>query len=266
MKDPLFDLTGKVAIVTGGHSWLGYDMATVLAEHGCHIVIASRSAEKNQATCKKISSLYPVDCTYIKFDLTDSGDCVRMADEAQSWKGHIDILINNSGGGSGASEGDFLLRDPQAVVSLITTNLVGTLFCTQAVGRHMVKRQAGKIISIASIAGLVGRDRSMYRRNGKMEQPVDYAASKAGIIGMTRDLAAYFAPYNIQANAISPGGFDKGDLPQGFVDDYSRATMAGRMGIMGKDIKGAALFLASPCSDYMTGHNLVIDGGFSVYK
>ncbi|MCI9105060.1 MAG: SDR family oxidoreductase, partial [Lachnospiraceae bacterium] len=80
------------------------------------------------------------------------------------------------------------------------------------------------------------------------------------------DLAAFMAPYHVQVNCISPGGFDKGDLPQGFVDDYARATMTGRMGTMGLDIKGAALFLASPASDYVTGHNLMVDGGFSVFK
>lgn len=189
-----------------------------------------------------------------------------MADAVYAWKGHIDILINNAGGGSGASEGNFFKRDPRDISDMITVNLLGPLYCCQSVGRYMARHNSGKIINIGSIAGVVGRDRDMYRRNHKMEQPVDYAASKAGIIGMTRDLAAFMAPYQVQVNCISPGGFDKGDLPQGFVSDYANATMAGRMGTMGLDIKGAALFLASPASDYVTGHNLMVDGGFSVFK
>lgn len=266
MKDGLFDLSGKVAVVTGGHSWLGFDMASVLAEHGCDIIIASRSLDKIRKAAETLKAEYGVDTHYIILDQTDPASCQKLADEAFAWKGHIDILINNSGGGSGASEGDFLRRDPKDMASLITTNLIGAMFCTQAIGRYMVKNGYGKIVNIGSVAGIVGRDRRMYRRNDKMEQPIDYAASKAGVIGMTRDLAAYFAPYNIQVNTISPGGFDKGDLPAGFVNDYADRTMKGRMGIMGQDIKGAALFLCSPASDYVSGHNLVVDGGFTVYK
>ena len=266
MKDALFDLSSKVAVVTGGHSWLGFDMASVLAEHGCSIIIASRSLAKIKKAAEELRSKYSVDTHYITFDQTDSESCRKMADEAYGWKGHIDILINNSGGGSGASEGDFLTRDPEDMANLIKTNLIGAMFCTQAIAKHMIKNNSGKIVNIGSIAGIVGRDRRMYRRNNKMEQPIDYAASKAGVIGMTRDLAAYLAPYNIQVNTISPGGFDKGDLPEGFVNDYADETMKGRMGIMGQDIKGAALFLCSPASDYVSGHNLVVDGGFTVYK
>ena len=99
-----------------------------------------------------------------------------------------------------------------------------------------------------------------------MEQPIDYAAAKAGVIGMTRDLAAFMAPYGVCVNCISPGGFKSGNLPEEFVKSYSDATALGRMGRMGHDIKGAALFLASPASDYITGHNLIVDGGFSIWK
>ncbi len=266
MTDSLFNLEGKVAVITGGHSWLGYDMASVLAEHGCSVVICSRSESKIKEAAERIKEAYGTETSYIAFDQCDAESCAMMASKAYGWKGRIDILINNAGGGSGASEGDFLKRSPEDILSLIKTNLIGMLYCTQAVGRYMVLRNSGKIINIGSIAGLVGRNRIMYRRNSKMEQPVDYAASKAGVIGATRDLAAYFCQHNIQVNSISPGGFDKGDLPAGFVKDYADATMAGQMGRMGTDIKGAALFLASSASDYVTGHNLVVDGGFSVYK
>lgn len=128
------------------------------------------------------------------------------------------------------------------MANLIAINLTGTLYVCQAVGRIMQRQGHGKIINIASIAGLVGRDRRMYERNGMAGQPIDYAAAKAGVIGMTRDLAAMLGPMNIRVNAISPGGFNR-DLPQGFVADYSNATPLGRMGIDGVDIKGAVLFL-----------------------
>ena len=262
----LFDLSGKVAIITGGHSWLGYDMACALAESGCNIVLASRSKGKLVCAAEAIHSQYGVDTLTLPLDQRDPAQVQTMAEAAYAWKGHIDILINNAGGGSGASEGNFLQRNPQDVVDMITSNLIGPMLCSQAVGRYMVKRNSGKIINIGSIAGVVGRNRLMYRKNNKMEQPVDYAAAKGGVIAMTRDLAAFMAPYHVQVNCISPGGFDKGDLPSGFVNDYANATMAGHMGTMGLDIKGAALFLASPASDYVSGHNLLVDGGFSVFK
>jgi len=262
----LFDLKDKVAIITGGYAWLGYDMACALAEAGCHIIITSRTPEKLNETIRKISSAYGVDTLALTMDQCRFSEVKEMALKALEWKGHIDILINNAGGGSGASEGNFFKRSPEDVISLITNNLIGALFCCQEVGRIMADQGYGKIINIGSVAGLVGRDRSMYRKNNKMEQPIDYAASKAGVIGMTTDLAAFMAPFGVYVNCISPGGFDKGDLPEGFVKSYSNATALGRMGRMGLDIKGAALFLASQASDYVTGHNLIVDGGFSIWK
>ena len=104
----------------------------------------------------------------------------------------------------------------------------------------------------------------MYQRNDMTGQPIDYAASKAGVIGLTRDLAAFLGPMGVRVNAISPGGFAR-DLPEGFVKDYSERTALGRMGRDGVDLKGPILFLASPASDYVTGQNLPLDGGFSIW-
>ena len=206
MRD-IFNMNDKVAIITGGHSWLGYDMASILAEYGCSIIIASRSKDKIKAATEKIAYDYGVDTKYIVFDQTSCDSCVEMAHEAYLWKGHIDVLINNAGGGSGKNECDFMKRNPQDMISVVTSNLVGSMMCTQAVAKYMVSQNEGKIINIGSIAGIVGRDRRIYIDNAKMQQPVDYAAAKGGIIGMTRDLAAYFAPYGICVYSISPGGF-----------------------------------------------------------
>ena len=130
----------------------------------------------------------------------------------------------------------------------------------------MAQQVFGKIINIASVAGMLGRDRRMYRESGLKGKTVDYAASKAGVIGLTLDLAGLLSPLGVHVNAISPGGFDNDNLPDRFVELYSDSTPLGRMGEMGRDIKGAALFLASAASDYITGHNLVVDGGFSMWK
>ena len=262
----LYSLKDKLAIITGGHGGLGYDMACELASAGCHVAITSRFAEKLPEPAKTIRARYGVDVLTLTLDHCDHEQVKHLAQQAQQWKGHIDILINNAGGGSGASEGNLFEREPQDIINVITTNLTGSLFCCQEVGRIMAAQGYGKIINIASVAGMVGRDRRMYRENNKMEQPIDYAAAKAGVIGMTRDLAAFMAPYGVNVNCISPGGFRSANLPEGFVKAYSKATALGRMGEYGRDLRGAALFLAASASDYVTGQNLVVDGGFSIWK
>ena len=180
--------------------------------------------------------------------------------------GTVDVLVNNAGGGSGVGECDFLKRDPFLIKQLINDNLVGPLFCSQSFGRYMVLQKHGTIINIGSISAVIGRSRDMYHKTKKMEQPVEYAAAKGGIVGFTRDLAAYMAPYNVRVNCISPGGFDKGELPIEFIEEYSERTPLGHMGVIGKEIKGASLFLASEASSYVTGQNLIVDGGFTSCK
>lgn len=261
----LFDLKGKVAIVTGGSQGLGFDMAVALAELDADIVITSRQLAKAQQVANKIKAAYAVDAMGLAMDHCDWQQVEQMTQKAQTWKGHIDILINNAGGRV-EDEGNLFNRKPQAIVNMIHANLIGPLFCCKAVGRLMTEQGSGKIINIASIAGMVGRDRRMYGRNDKDEQPIDYAAAKAGLIGMTRDLAGLMSPSGVCVNTISPGGFDKGDLAAGFVKDYGDVTMLGHMGRMAMDIKGAAAFLASSASDYVTGQNLIVDGGFTIWK
>jgi NAD(P)-dependent dehydrogenase (short-subunit alcohol dehydrogenase family) len=262
----MFELKGKVAIVTGAHAWLGYDIACVLAEAGCDLIVTSRNTDRARQTAGKIGEQYKVEALGLAMDQRYHEQVKAMAEQAHSWKGHIDILVNNAGGGSGKSAGHILERDPEDEVQLIATNLTGVLFCCKEVARYMVQQGSGKIINIASMAGLIGRDRRMYERSNLNGQPVDYAASKAGVIGLTKDLAGMLSPHGIHVNSISPGGFNKGDLPERFTREFADRAMLGRWGRMGHDIKGSALFLASAASDYVTGHNLVVDGGFSLWK
>lgn len=262
----MFDLSGKVAVLTGATMWLGRDMAEVFAENGCDIIITSRTKDKADKAALEIAEKYGVEAMGLSLDVNCPESVEKLAEDAFGWKGHIDILVNNSGGGSGASEGHLFDRSYEAIENMIKTNLTGTIFVCKAVGKYMKEQKSGKIINIGSIAGMVGRDRRMYYNADKMEQPVDYAAAKGGVIALTRDLAAVLAPYNVNVNCISPGGFDKGDLPAEFVRLYGDRTPKGRMGIMGVDLKGAALFLASAASDYVTGINLAVDGGFSSWQ
>jgi NAD(P)-dependent dehydrogenase (short-subunit alcohol dehydrogenase family) len=261
----LFDLTGRVALVIGGSANLGFDAASVLAAAGCDVAITSRDKDRARESAEKLRRQYGVDSFSQALDQTAHAQVEQMARAVQSWKGHIDILVNNAGGGSGNTPALLFERAPVDIDRLLAVNVNGLLYCCREVGKIMAAKGRGKIVNIASIAGLVGRDRRMYEGTGMRGQPVDYAAAKAALIGMTRDLAGYLSPMGVCVNAISPGGFERGQ-PAEFVRRYSDRTPLGRMGHDGSDLKGAVLFLSSPASDYVTGHNLVVDGGFSIWQ
>ncbi len=260
----LFDITGKVAMVTGGARHLGYDAASILAAAGAQLIITSREKAQAEESAVKLRGKYGVDALALALDQSKFENVEAAVRDAKAWKGRIDILVNNAGGGSGLSPAWLFDRDPKDIDQMLQLNLHGTMYCCREVGRVMWEQGGGKIINIASIAGMLGRNREMYRRNNMAGQPVDYAAAKGGVISLTMDLAAMLAPRNVFVNCISPGGFAR-KLSEGFVKDYSERTALGRMGRDGIDLKGAILFLASPASDYVVGHNLVVDGGFAIW-
>jgi gluconate 5-dehydrogenase len=263
----LFDLTGRTFFVVGGARTLGYDMALALAEAGASGVITSRTAENARAAAKKIQDATGRKVTGIGVDGADEGSVKSGVESALAELGRIDIVVNNvGGGGGGANAGSTKLEERLLATweSVQATNVTAPFLVCKHVAPVLMKQKSGCIINVASIAGLVGRDRRMYPE-GMSPQPVDYAAAKAAVIGLTRDVAGYLGPYGVRVNAISPGGFQRGQ-PQAFIDAYSDACMLGRMGRDGVDLKGAAVFLASDASAYITGHNLVVDGGFSVWK
>lgn len=264
----MFSLHGKVALVTGGSSPLGLDASSVLAAAGCNIVITSRDENKAKSAALQLSSKYDVKTWYLKLDHTDVGSILKARDELLQIDVIPDILVNNAGGGSGRSVSDLFERSFNDISASIGTNLTGVIYTCKVIAELMKTKASGKIINIASIAGLVGRDRGIYADTGMLGQPVDYAAAKAGVIGLTRDLAAYLAPMGILVNAISPGGFTSSDRkhPENFEKRYSDRTPLRRMGADGRDLKGAVLFLASKASDYVTGQNIVVDGGFTMFK
>ncbi len=262
----LFEMKDKVAVITGATAGLGWDMAYALAEYGCKIVITSRTQEKAEQAAKRLSEETGAEAVGLALDQRDYKACEAVMSATVKKFGKIDILINNAGGGSGAGECNFLLRDPANIQSMIDTNLTGALFCSKAACTYMAEQKSGTIINLGSIAGIVGRNRDMYHEANKMEQPVEYAAAKGGVISMTRDLAAFMAPYGVTVNCISPGGFDKGELTEAFINGYSKRTPMGRMGRMQSDLLGTVIFLASDAAAYVTGQNIVVDGGFSTCK
>ena len=262
----LFSLKGRVAMVTGGARHLGYDMAEALGESGCNLVITSRSRIDAEHAADRLRQACGNKVLALALDVCDEEQVDNVVREAADFQGRLDILVNNAGGGAGAGVCDFFQRSARDMKQLIETNLLGTLYCCQHAGRIMVNAGQGKIVNIASIAGIVGRDRRMYERCGMNGQPIDYAAAKAGVLGITRDLAGLLSPMGLQVNAISPGGFGPRQIPDTFVREYSNRTPMGRMGRDGVDLKGAVVYLASAASDYVTGQNLVVDGGFSIWQ
>jgi NAD(P)-dependent dehydrogenase (short-subunit alcohol dehydrogenase family) len=264
----LFDLTGKVFLVSGGARDLGRDMATALCEAGANGVLTSRNAENAQTTARELSEQTGREVLGLALDATDEADVQRVVQQVRERFGSIDILVNNTGGSGGAqlAAPANLEERPRAIWDAVQTlNVTAPFLVTKHVAPVMKAQGGGSIINIASIAGIIGRDRRVYP-DGMAPQPIDYAAAKAAVLGMTRDLAAYLGEHGVRVNAISPGGFERENHLRAFVEGYSEKTPLRRMGRDGVDLKGAVIFLASAASDYVTGQNLVVDGGFSMWQ
>lgn len=263
--DSLFDLTGKSALVTGGASGLGRDVASALAVRGARVAITSRSEASAQAAAGELELLTGGKFSGYSLDLTAPESLEQCHRQIQDSFGDITILVNNAGGTPAEPRRNFLERPAEAVREMLEINVLGLMEMSRLFAIGMAERGYGKIINIASVAALVGRDRRLYARTGLPPQPVDYAAAKGAVVALTRDMAAALAPQGVRVNAISPGGFERRQ-PKAFIDGYSELTALGHMGQSPFDLAGAAIFLASPASDYVTGENLVVDGGFVGFK
>ena len=251
----LFDLSGRVAIVTGGSIGLGRQMAEGMAEMGAHVVLCARNEERCRQAALELQQLGPRAIS-LACDVRNPASIQEMVDATLSQFGRIDVLVNNAGISWGAPVEEMRLEDWNKVIE---TNLSGTFLCSQAVGKVMIRQVRGKIINIASVAGLGGSPAEL--------AAIGYHASKGGVISFTKDLACKWAAHNIQVNALAPGWFPTHmstrvlerhhDL---FLSHIPMRRFGGE-----DDLKGAAVFLASDASDYVTGHVLVVDGGQSAW-
>lgn len=250
----LFDLTGKTAIVTGGSRGIGREMAEALAEAGANLMLCARRQEWLDETVNEFSSR-GFNVIGRPCDVAKPDEVQAVVDETVARFGTVDILINNAGISWGAMPEDMPLERWQQVLDV---NLSGCFLFAQAAGRQMLEQGGGSIINIASIAGLKSS------ANGPFY--VGYVASKAGLIGLTRELAASWGRRGIRVNAIAPGFFHS-RLADAVIDIYERSIQENnvipRIGNEG-ELKGIAVFLASDASSYITGQTIAVDGGMTV--
>ena len=260
----LFSLKGRVALVAGGARDLGWDMACALADVGAAVALSSRDERRALEAARKLASARKVRALGLGFDATDERQVQAAFDQILERFGRLDVLVNNVGGGAGRGSARIEARAKSDWDWTFKTNLDALFLCTRAAMPVMIRQRSGSIINIASVSGIVGRDRSVYKGLPGMHSSPDYQAAKAGVINFSRDLAGYLGRYGVRCNSISPGGFRR-TCPIKFVKAYSRSTMLGRMGEDGVDLKGAVVLLAGDAGAYITGHNLVVDGGFSAW-
>ncbi len=253
----LFDLSGRVALVTGGAGLLGSEYCRGLAECGASAVAADVNARVEAPRVHGAGSIE--ECAA---DVSDR-ESVRalVADIVQRY-GRLDILVNNAATKSPnffAPFEEFPLEDWQRVMDV---NLTGMFLCAQAVGPRMLAQGRGAIVNVCSIYGLVGPDQRVYG-GSSINTPAIYSVTKAGVLGLTRYLAAYWGGRGIRVNSLSPGGVQT-DQDKAFVANYSRRTPMGRMARR-DEMTAAVLYLVSDASSYVNGHNLVVDGGWTAW-
>ena len=270
----LFNLKDRTAIVTGGPGLLGKEFCRTLAEAGAAVVVADlNEGAANQVTANlKAKSFRSV---AVKVDVTDPESVKSMVDTTLSHFGRVDILVNSAAldpkfdpdaAARGIPAGSFEDYPLDSWKQALDVNLTGMFLCCQAVVKPMLEQgKKGSIINICSTYGLVAPDQRIYQKNGKQTafKPVYYSVTKAGVLGLTRYLAAYYAGTDIRVNALTPGGvYNQHD--DEFLKAYSARTVMGRMADK-HEMNGALLYLASDGSSYMTGSNLVVDGGWTAW-
>ncbi|HSB67048.1 MAG TPA: SDR family oxidoreductase [Anaerolineales bacterium] len=273
-----FDLTGRVAIVTGGPGLLGQEFCRTLAEAGASVVVADLNSKGvHVLTTNLIQAGYHA--MGVATDITQPESVSALVNETMAMYGRLDILVNSAAldpkfdpqalaemAKSGAVSGAFENYPLDAWQAALEVNLTGMFLCCQAAVKPMLAQgKKGSIINICSTYGLAAPDQRIYQRGGKQTtfKPVYYSVTKAGVLGLTRYLAAYYAGTQIRVNALTPGGIYN-NHDEEFLEAYSARTIMGRMAEK-DEMNGALLFLASEASSYMTGSNLVVDGGWTAW-
>jgi NAD(P)-dependent dehydrogenase (short-subunit alcohol dehydrogenase family) len=270
----LFDLSGRVAIVTGGAGLLGYHHGAILAAAGAHVVLLDLAAAKPEGRAAQLTQEHGPECLGLEADITDERSILAARDKVLARFGRVDILINNAANNPKVEDqkpGQPWSRLENFPIETwnadIAVGLTGAFLCSRVFGQEMVKRGKGVILNIASDLAVIAPDQRLYRKEGVAEdqqpvKPVTYSVVKTALLGLTRYLSTYWVGNGVRVNAISPGGVFNGQ-PEEFTAKLHALIPMARMA--GKDeYQGAVLFLCSDASSYMTGQNLIVDGGRSV--
>ena len=252
----LFDLTGRVSVVTGGTAGLGFQMATGLAEAGSSIVVCSRDANRCEKAAEELRAI-GIEVFAMRCDVSEGTQIERLKDAVIEKFGRVDVLVNNAGRTWWAPPEEMPLDRWQQVIAL---NVTGTFLCSQIFGRDMIGQRRGKIINIASVSGLVGK-------NPAVHNSVAYNTTKGAVVNMTRDLAVKWAHHSILVNAIAPGFFLASRNQSRFEERKDRILAEIPLHRPGgaDDLKGAAVYLASDASNFVTGTILSVDGGATAW-
>jgi NAD(P)-dependent dehydrogenase (short-subunit alcohol dehydrogenase family) len=261
-----FDLSGKVAIVTGGAGTLGKHFCIGLANAGANVVVVDR----HQEAAAEIAAGLKGDPLAYAADITDESALSALVDRVHTQYGRIDILHNNA-----ATKPQNLARffDPVETFDMaiwhevMRVNLDAMFMVAKHVGGYMAEKGGGSIIQTASIYGIMAPDQRIYEGSeymgGAINTPAVYSASKAGVVGLTKYLASYWGAKRVRVNTLTPGGVESGQNER-FIEQYSARVPLGRMA-QAEEMVGALVFLASDAASYITGHNLVVDGGLSAW-
>jgi NAD(P)-dependent dehydrogenase (short-subunit alcohol dehydrogenase family) len=270
LKD--YDLAERVAIITGGAGLLGEGYCRTLAAAGAHVVVAEINGEAAIDLAGEITRESGVEALGLPTDVSNPGSVAEMLARTLEQFGRVDILVNNAAldpkfDTEHADQHTNRFEDfPfDAWQDALAVNVTGMFLCAQAVSRPMLEAKRGVIVNVSSTYGLVGPDQRLYQRQGESLQykPVTYTVAKAAVLGLTRYLATYFANTGIRVNTLTPGGVYAGHDEE-FVRRYSAKTVLGRMA-KAEEMSNALLFLVSDASSYMSGANLVIDGGWTAW-
>lgn len=267
----LFNLRGKNAIVTGAAGILGQHFSFGLASAGANVAVIDINIEKAREVAAHINKQNHVRAVAIECDITSEESIDHMVQYVKSEFGTIDILHNNAAGKSSDLDAFFADFEDYSLAQwreIMSTNLDGMFLMAKAVGKVMKEQgHGGSIIQTASIYGIMGPDQRIYEGSYYLDRqinsPAVYSASKAGVIGLTKFLATYWAENGIRVNSITPGGVESGQNDT-FKQKYSNRIPLGRMA-KPEEMVGALIYLASGASSYVTGHNIIIDGGLNAW-
>lgn len=260
--DKLFDLSDEVVLQLGFTGPIGKQFSSVFAESGCTLILGDINRKDGTRIAKGLKGINKK-IEYIKIDVTNEPDVKKMVRYVKKKYRKISVLVNTFSKRPSDFNKKFENSGLRCWNGVMEVNLSAMYLVSREISKVMIKQKRGSIINVASFLGVVAPDQRIYE-GSSLNSPAIYTASKSGVIGLTKYLATYLGKYNIRVNCISPGGVNPGSVNEAFDRNYSYKVPLGRMGNM-DDMKGPVLFLASPASQYITGHNLVVDGGFTIW-